>query len=143
MNPDFLAGIVVGIIGGAFGVALIPCGHNQDEAERGEIVEGKFNKGGLNSKPKTPRPNLRPAPLRPNLQSRGAIEPHLPPKNPVPPSQRTPAAGMPRVAFYSEGEMILSRCAECKGVKEHAPECSDSGIYQELEADPDLIGRPI
>ena len=113
MSPDFLAGIVIGIIGGAFGVALIPCYESKRTGDPG------------------PRPDKPHNMLRNEMKTTriGGVQP--------------PAADMPRLEFYSEGGMILSRCAECKGVKEHAPECSYSGIYQELEADPDLMGRPV
>lgn len=162
MSPDLLAGLVLGAMAGAFGIALIPCGHAQEKADPGPPPEKPHNMLG---KPKPYDPNncwcgkshpgyghnrvdaSRVPTGKPGEvlvpESRGAIAPHLPPENPVPPSERPPAADMPRLEFYSEGGMILSRCVECKGVKKHAPECSDSGIYQELKADPDLIGRPV
>ena len=77
-------------------------------------------------------PKLDPSPLLESLEEAERI---------LGIDQPPPAADMPRLEFYSKGGMILSRCVECKGVNNHAPECSDSGIYHELEADPDLIMR--
>ena len=98
MSPDFLAGIVIGVIGGAFGVALIPCYESKRTGDPGPRPDKPHNM--LRSEMKTTRI--------------GGTQPPPPPEKPP-------------VEFFSEGGFKVSRCTDCLGVKEHHPGCITLG----------------